>query len=97
MNPGLYLEFLASQAKVDRREVLELAAKSGLAGAIAAMGMTATAAPVRADSGKNGGGGAFTDDVFDYANPTNLSDWAPSRYGAADQRGSFNEVTQERT
>ena len=97
MNPGLYLEFLASQAKVDRREVLELAAKSGLAGALAALGMTATAAPVRADSGKNGGGGAFTDDVFDYANPANLSDWVPSRYGAADQRGSFNEVTQERT
>src|SRR5687768_7854905 len=97
MKPALYLEYLASQAKVDRREVLELAAKSGLAGAIAALGVTATAAPVSADNNKKGGGPTFTDDVFDYANPANLSDWAPSRYGAADQRGSFNEVTAEKT
>jgi kynurenine formamidase len=95
MNPGLYLEFLASQAKVDRREVLELVAKSGLAGAIAALGMTATAAPARAQG--QGGGGTFTDDVFDYANPDNLRKWAPSRYGKNDQRGSFNEVTPEKT
>ena len=65
MKPALHLEFLASQAKIDRREVLELAAKSGLAGAIAALGVTATAAPVSADSKKKGGGQTFTDDVFD--------------------------------
>jgi kynurenine formamidase len=101
MNPGLYLEFLASQAKVDRREVLELAAKSGLAGAIAALGMTATAPPARAGGQDGGGndddGGKFTDDIFDYANPANLSKWAPSRYGKNDQRGSFNEVTADKT
>jgi hypothetical protein len=100
MNPGLYLEFLAAQAKLDRRELLGIAAKGGLAGALAALGMAggpgaATAAPGRHHGG--GGGGGFTDDVFDYANPANLSDWAPSRYGAADQRGSLNEVTPAKT
>lgn len=95
MNPGLYLEFLASQAKLDRREVLELVAKSGVAGAIAALGVTASAEPAKAQG--QGGGGTFTDDVFDYANPDNLKKWAPSRYGKNDQRGSFNEVTPEKT
>ena len=101
MNPGLYLEFLASQARVDRREALELAAKSGLAGAIAALGVTAMAAPARANGqgggGNNDHGDRFTDDVFDYANPANLGKWAPSRYGKNDQRGSFNEVTPDKT
>jgi kynurenine formamidase len=39
----------------------------------------------------------FSDEVFDYADPANLSDWVPSPYGAGDQRGSFNEVTASKT
>jgi len=41
--------------------------------------------------------GTFDDTHFDYADPANLEDWVPSRYGAGDQRGSFNEVTPEKT
>jgi hypothetical protein len=39
----------------------------------------------------------FDDTPFDYSNPANLGDWAPSRYGPDDQRGAFNEVTPEKT
>jgi kynurenine formamidase len=38
-----------------------------------------------------------TDIPFDYADPANLSDWVPSRYGAGDQRGAFNEITPATT
>lgn len=34
---------------------------------------------------------------FDYADPAKLSDWAPSRYGPHDQRGTLNEVTPAKT
>ncbi|MFD0206474.1 cyclase family protein, partial [Saccharothrix carnea] len=43
------------------------------------------------------GGTSLDDTLFDYADPANLSDWAPSRYGPDDQRGSFNEVTPAKT
>ena len=41
--------------------------------------------------------GDFDDTYFDYADPANLSAWAPSIYGANDQRGAFNEVTPAKT
>ncbi|CAM3953961.1 cyclase family protein [Kibdelosporangium persicum] len=44
------------------------------------------------------GHAAAPDDVpFDYADPANLRDWAPSRYGPHDQRGTLNEVTPAKT
>src|SRR5215510_4825470 len=96
MNPGLFLNFLSHQAKLDRREFLDVVGKTGIAGAIATFGLLNR--PAHANTGgKHGGSGKYTDDIFDYADPANLSDWAPSRYGAGDQRGSFNEVTRERT
>jgi hypothetical protein len=96
MNPGLFLNFLSHQAKLDRREFLDVVGKTGIAGAIATFGLLHR--PAHANTGrKHGGGDKYTDDIFDYADPANLSDWAPSRYGAGDQRGSFNEVTRERT
>jgi kynurenine formamidase len=97
MNLGLYLEYLGSAAKVDRREVLSVAAKSGVAGAIAAFGLLGPSSPSEARGRRGCGGGPFTDAVFDYANPANLSDWVPGPYGPHDERGSFNEVTSERT
>jgi len=95
MNPGLFLDFLANQAKLDRREFLDVVGKAGVAGAIATFGLLGR--PQGASAATRRGGGRFTDDIFDYADPRNLSDWAPSRYGADDQRGSFNEVTREKT
>jgi kynurenine formamidase len=101
MNLALYLEHLASTARVDRRDVLNLAAKSGVAAAIAAFGLLAPppsrAAANRQRLGASGGDGPFTDDVFDYADPANLADWVPGPYGPGDQRGSFNEVTLKKT
>jgi hypothetical protein len=95
MNPGLFLEFLVSRAGLDRREVLMIAAKSGVAGAIATFGLLGM--PRAPGAAPRGPRGPFTDDVFDYADPANLADWVPGPYGPGDQRGSFNEVTPART
>jgi kynurenine formamidase len=70
-------------------------AKTGVAGAIASFGLLGTPGEVMARGRPPAG--AFTDEVFDYADPANLSDWAPGPYGPGDERGSFNEVTQEKT
>ena len=97
MNPGLFLNFLSHQAKLDRREFLDVVGKAGIAGAIATFGLLNQSANARSGHGGGKFTDDFTDDIFDYADPANLSDWAPSIYGAGDQRGSFNEVTRERT
>ena len=99
MNPDLLRQYL-DRHPISRRNALRVA------GAAAAVGSTslAAAAPLPA-AGKvvSGRGGArdrradFDDVPFDYADPNNLAHWAPGRYGAEDQRGSFNEVTPERT
>ena len=39
MNPGLFLNFLSHQAKLDRREFLDVVGKAGIAGAIATFGL----------------------------------------------------------
>jgi kynurenine formamidase len=70
---------------------LGLAAKTGVVGAAAMAGVSAGVTPAGAATQE-------LDDVpFDYANPANLGDWAPSRYGPGDQRGAFNEVTADKT
>jgi len=97
MNPGLFLNFLSHQAKLDRREFLDVVGKAGIAGAIATFGLLNQSANARSGHGGGKFTDDFTDDIFDYADPANLRDWAPSRYGAGDQRGTFNEVTRERT
>lgn len=85
MNPDLLRNYLARH-HVGRRDVLRLA---GAAGAASLTGV----APAAAEPA-----GARPDDTpFDYADPANLSDWAPSRYGPDDQRGAFNEVTPAKT
>jgi kynurenine formamidase len=78
-----------------RRDALGLGAKAGAGAVLAWAGMgamdEAAAEPTKPPSGE------FSDEVFDYADPANLSDWAPGPYGPGDQRGSFNEVTPRKT
>lgn len=96
MNPDLLRNYLENH-QPSRRGALRLAGAAGVAGAVAAAASPALAAPPRASAGTRTHRADFTDEPFDYADPHNLSDWAPSRYGADDQRGSFNEVTPEVT
>ncbi|WP_424215278.1 cyclase family protein [Streptomyces sp. BI20] len=91
MNPELLHAFLAHH--VDRRDALKAAGAALAAGAVTATG----AAPATA-AAPPGPAGRHPDDVpFDYADPANLPDWTPSRYGPRDQRGTFNEITPAKT
>lgn len=92
MNPGLFFNFLSSQAKVDRREMLEMTGKLGMVGALTALGLLGE--PGKAAAAHRGSGGGFGDTLFDFSN---LGSWVPGPYGAGDQRGSFNEVTPDKT
>ena len=86
MNPDLLSNYLTGH-DVSRRSVLGLAAAAG----VAAVAGGVFDNPVQAAGGDG-------DDVpFDYADPANLRSWAPSRYGAGDQRGTLNEVTPDKT
>lgn len=98
MNPGLFLNFLLEQKKVDRRDFLDAASTAGVAGAVTSLGLLGDAhANNTHRHAHHAARGMFTDLLFDYANPANLADWAPSRYGKSDERGSLNEITPERT
>ncbi|GGP66660.1 cyclase family protein [Saccharothrix coeruleofusca] len=85
MNPDLLRNYLV-QHHVGRRDLLRLAGAAGAAHLVAAA--PAAAAP---------DAGGLDDTPFDYADPANLADWAPSRYGPDDQRGALNEVTPAKT
>lgn len=94
MHPELLRNYL------DRRAAMGLGAKAGVAGAVTLAGLASTPHQAAAAPGGTAQDAAapHPDDVpFDYANPANLSDWAPSRYGPDDQRGAFNEVTPDKT
>ncbi|GAA0231664.1 hypothetical protein GCM10010492_32860 [Saccharothrix mutabilis subsp. mutabilis] len=84
MNPDLLRNHLA------RRDLLKLAGAAGLAATVVPTA-SATAAPDTPTAGR------LDDTPFDYADPANLADWAPSRYGPDDQRGALNEVTPAKT
>lgn len=102
MKPMLWLHHL-EHCSCTRRELFGFAAKTGAAGLLTSAGaklaqaQTGQPAATPATASRRVGEPAVNDVVFDYANPANLSDWAPSRYGPADQRGSFNEVTEDKT
>ncbi|SNS31517.1 Putative cyclase [Geodermatophilus pulveris] len=87
-------DLFAAHAALSRRSAL------GLAGA-AALGVAglAGASPAAATGPRGGGGGdagGYDDEMFDVASAEG-GGWAPSRYGAGDQRGTFNEVTAATT
>jgi kynurenine formamidase len=98
MNPALWLHHL-EHTHFSRRDALGLVAKVGAAGALGMLGHTKALArdDDRSRNRPNPSSDQFNDEAFDYSDPANLSDWVPSRYGPEDQRGTFNEVTPERT
>lgn len=94
MKASLWLHHL-EHCNCSRRDVL------GIAGAATTVAMLGTGTAQAASADRRGGGHhhgpRFDDTVFDYADPANLGDWTPSRYGRGDQRGSFNEVNEDKT
>ncbi|MEU4762427.1 cyclase family protein [Actinosynnema sp. NPDC023794] len=90
MNPDLLRNYLAEH-RFGRRDVLKMAGAAGAAGLVGAPAEAAPAGAAPAETGRP------DDTPFDYADPANLADWAPSRYGPDDQRGTFNEVTPAKT
>ena len=93
MNPDLLRDYLTKH-DVSRRGVLGLAATAGIIAAGTAGGLSVSDA---AKAVPGSAAGPADDVPFDYADPANLHDWAPSPYGADDQRGTLNEVTPEKT
>ncbi|MBN6040281.1 cyclase family protein [Amycolatopsis sp. 195334CR] len=91
MNPDLLRNYL-SRHSTSRRTTLRLAGAAGAVAVASSAGVASASAPA-APAASDG----FDDTPFDYADPANLADWAPSRYGAGDQRGAFNEVTPGKT
>jgi kynurenine formamidase len=97
-------DFLLAHQQLSRRAALGL---TGKAVAAATLAGAATAGPARADDRSQAPGGApgrarshqsddYDDEMFD-VDAAQAGGWAPSRYGADDQRGTFNEVTPEKT
>jgi hypothetical protein len=98
MKLGLYRYHVAhcAHSHLNRREVLGLAATAGAAGLLNPFaGAAAAAATTESRTGISNA--SLSDAFFDYADPRNLQDWVPGPYGPDDQRGSFNEVTPEKT
>jgi kynurenine formamidase len=95
-----YLALLERQGQlaVSRRTVLTMGAAATGSLALGKVGQGAAASGATLpSSGPNRPHDAFDDTFFDYADPANLADWTPSIYGRGDQRGTFNEVTPEKT
>jgi hypothetical protein len=95
MNPDLLRNFLAKH-QLGRRDTIRLAGAAGAVGVVAVAGIGLDSATVIGAS-RDAPPNDFDDVPFDYSDPANLGDWAPSRYGPDDQRGAFNEVTPEKT
>ena len=99
------LEHLAHHAHhMSRRQLLKAGAAMGAAAAVSGtLSGTADAEPDVPD-GATGrppkspawSDFSFTDDMFDWE-AVEAGAWAPSRYGAGDERGSYNEVTEKTT
>ena len=86
------------QTQMGRREAMRAAAQIGMAvGAAGALAAVPPAAEVAsAQSGGRLGPEPINDAPFDAA-AVERGAWAPGPYGAGDQRGSWNEVTSEKT
>jgi kynurenine formamidase len=97
-------DFLLEHAalhRFSRREFVELTAKTGAAGALAGLGLggeSASATPLYSnDGGRKSSGERFTDDMFDIEAVLNGAWDETAFYRRGDQRGTFQEVTPEKT
>ena len=88
------LDGIASRP-LSRRDSFRLAGLAGLSGALSSLGRAA-AAPAVIPVAAPPGDGAINDDMFDVA-AVEAGAWVPGPYGPGDQRGSFNEVTADKT
>jgi len=83
---------------MNRREALKLATGAAAAAAAASVGLPAAQAQVPQPTGTGYGPptGAFSDEMFD-VEAVLAGEWDAGPYGPGDQRGTFNELTPERT
>jgi kynurenine formamidase len=99
-------DFLHAHTQLGRREALGLAGKAAAATAFVSAGLGGAAhaddarhaSPRRAGhpQGRHRAGDDYDDEMFDVG-AAERGAWAPTRYGANDQRGTFNEVTPTKT
>lgn len=95
-------DLLLAHTQLSRRAALGLAGKAAATAALAstALGTAALAddkaRPARTGGGRQHNNDDYDDEMFNVAD-AEAGGWAPSRYGAGDQRGTFNEVTPEKT
>ena len=95
-------DLLLAHTDLTRRAALGLAgraaATAALTGALTSAGVAATSGVALAHRppGTSRAEGRLDDTMFDVA-AVEAGAWAPSPYGAGDQRGSFNEVTPSKT
>ena len=81
-------DLLLAHTELSRRGALGLAGAAAASVLVGSSGTEAQAAP--------SSHGTYDDTMFDVAFAEG-GGWAPSRYGSADQRGTFNEVTPAKT
>jgi kynurenine formamidase len=89
----------ASLHQVSRRKFVELTAKAGAVGALAGLGLGGESASAASstDGAAKGSPGRFTDDMFDVEAVLNGAWDDTAFYRRGDQRGTFQEVTPEKT
>ncbi|MFV0523054.1 MAG: cyclase family protein [Acidimicrobiales bacterium] len=96
-------ELAMHHARLSRRDALKLGVAGAAAATVGTMFMPGVAGAEEAEPeeggrrrGERSGSGPYTDEMFDVAAAA-AGGWAPSPYGPDDQRGTFNELTPERT
>jgi kynurenine formamidase len=84
-----------ASSQLSRRDALRLTGMAGAATTLSSL-VKAPAAPATTRVAAPPGDQAVNDDMFDVA-AVEAGAWVPGPYGPGDQRGSFNEVTAEKT
>jgi hypothetical protein len=82
-------------SQLSRRDALRLTGMTGVAATLSSL-VKAPPASAVTPSAAPPGDQAVNDDMFDVA-AVEAGAWVPGPYGPGDQRGSFNEVTAEKT
>lgn len=90
-----YLLDRLADRRLSRRDAIRLAGLAGVTGTLASLA-AAPPAPAATTVASVAAGETINDAMFDVA-AVEKGAWAPGPYGPGDQRGSFNEVTPEKT